>query len=54
MRQIFVGCPEGKSHSKDLDLDWRIILKLFVRKYEGSMWIHVAQERFHSWRAVFN
>jgi len=30
---------EGKTHLEDTDVDWRIILKLTLRKYGVSVWI---------------
>jgi hypothetical protein len=37
--KIVVGKPEGKNHLEDLGIDGRIILKLILWKWGGSVWI---------------
>jgi seryl-tRNA synthetase len=32
------GDLKGRDHLRDLGLDWRIILKCIVKKYDGNLW----------------
>jgi hypothetical protein len=43
---ILVGKPEGKSHSEDLGVDGKIIIRTDLRKTGREVdWIHLAQNR---------
>jgi hypothetical protein len=52
---MLVGKPQTKSHTEDVDVDVKMILKwIFIeRGFEVVEWIHVAQHR-DQWRAVVN
>jgi hypothetical protein len=46
---------KGRDHSKDLDVDGRIILEWILGKmgWEGVNWIHLVQER-DQWQVLVN
>jgi hypothetical protein len=45
--KIFVGKPEGRNNSKDLDVEGKIILKSFLEKWAenlltGFIWLRIS------------
>jgi hypothetical protein len=53
------GNLSGRDHFRNLDIDWRIVLKWIFRKWglEGMDWIELALERDRWWaleNAVMN
>jgi len=48
---VLVGKPEGKSHWGDLDVDWRIILRWILGKWDGVetglSWLRIGTDGGH-------
>jgi hypothetical protein len=36
--RVLVGKPEGKNHLKELEVDWRLILRWIFRKLDVGVW----------------
>jgi hypothetical protein len=51
---VLVRKPEGENYLKDPGLNWRIIFRWVLRKWDrGKDWVDLAQER-DRWRALVN
>jgi len=49
-----VAEPEGRIPLEDLEVDWMIILKLYLRNKMGDIdWLHLSRDR-DRWQALVN
>jgi len=51
VQSVLVGRPEGSSHSEDLGVDVRVVIKSVFKNWgwRGLDWVDVAQDR-DSWQ----
>jgi len=51
---LWMGNLKDRDHLQDSDLEWRIILRWIIKKWNGSIdWVNLAQDR-DRWRALVN
>jgi hypothetical protein len=36
---------KGRDHSEDLGVDLKTLIELILEKFDGKVWIHLAQDR---------